>query len=110
MNAILIILKRTGQADTFLELIKSLYTVFSTSLLCRSYCIEPIDLFREVKHGCKISVKLFVIVTNTMLNKMKSRRTGGLMFDSGRISCLANTDNVYMLVSGWIVKQDQQLL
>ena len=74
---ILIILKKMGIKRAPLEIIRSLYTDYSTSMMCGGYTTKEIMMTRGVRQGCPISMLLFNICINPQLVKLETIMTEG---------------------------------
>ena len=89
-----------------LEVIRSLYTDCSTSLMCGGYVTKEIMMTRGVRQGCPISMLLFNIGINPLLIKLETIMTGGLLIAEHRITSLAYADDLALLAPNQSGLQD----
>ena len=72
----MIILKRVGMKRALLEIIWSVNTDCSTSLMCGGYATKEIMMTKGVRQGCPILMLLFNIGINPLLVRLETIMTG----------------------------------
>ena len=93
----MIILKRVGMKRALLEIIRSLNTDCSTSLMCGGYAKKDIMMTRGLRQSCPISMLLFNIGINPLLVRLETIMTGGLLIAERRITIQAYADDLALL-------------
>ena len=78
----------------------------SSYYICSDFTSQAISICRGVRQGCPLSMLLFNIGINPILNSLDLVVSGGLMIAEHRISCMAYADDLVLLASNTTAMQE----
>lgn len=97
MDQILTILEVMGVQKAAIETIKDIYNQCTTTISCNNNSSKSIGIHRGVRQGCPLSMLLFNIGINPLLNRFDTTLEGGIIINNHRISTLAYADDLVIM-------------
>jgi len=88
------ILDRMGVDKIYQEIITSLYCNAKSKYMCGSTVTEHLDVKRGVRQGCPLSMLLFNIAMNPILEACDAAAENGVCIGHQRLSCFAYADDI----------------